>query len=203
MNFRSAIESVFGAHAYARPLIYSYPHGLRFKLSEGDTSIGRFLVAIRKATRICADIFDDQEPVIVCLRMIGAPDRSSVRKSLAELRSADIKIPTLRSLWMATEPAHEDDMFSLNVAFEAPASMLQNFLWCALASDFAGIRPCPRCLVQLFNLKYRLMVLPYDDRGMDVVGPNHDLLAKLQVLHNQDLMDHDRDAMKATFAPQD
>lgn len=203
MNFRSEIESVFGVQAFARPLFYSYPHGLRFGLSEGATSIGQFLVAIRKASRICADIFDGEEPVTVCLRMTGAPDRSGVRKSLAELRSAGIRIPRRRYLWMEEESTHEDEMFSLNVAFEAPASLLQNFLWCALASDFGAIRPRPCCHVYLFNLKRCLLVFPYDDRGMDIVGPNHDLLASLYVTHNQDLLEHDRNTMKATFAPQE
>jgi len=203
MDFRSAIESAFGARAYAEPLFYSCPHGLRFGLSEGDTSIGRFLAAMRKATRICADIFDDEEPITVCLRTTVTPDRCGVRESLSELRSAGIRIPRLRSLWMVEEPAHEDEMRSLHVAFEAPASALQNLLWCALASDFADIRPCPRCHVYLFNLKRGVMVFPYDDRGMDVVGPNHDLLGHLYVAHHQDLLEHDRDAMKASFVHQD
>lgn len=43
------------------------------------------------------------------------------------------------------------------------------------------------------------MVFPYDDRGMDVVGPNKNLLLQLYRQHHPYLLDYDRDAMDATF----
>jgi hypothetical protein len=43
------------------------------------------------------------------------------------------------------------------------------------------------------------MVFPYDDRGMDVVGPNRSLLAGLYSKHHRYLLGHDLPAMKATF----
>lgn len=44
------------------------------------------------------------------------------------------------------------------------------------------------------------MVFPYDDRGMDVAGPNKDLLSQLYHQHNIYLLDYDRCAMDNTFA---
>ncbi|MHC8338757.1 DUF3885 domain-containing protein [Pseudomonas sp. HLT2-19-2] len=40
----------------------------------------------------------------------------------------------------------------------------------------------------------------YDDRGMDVVGPNKDLLSQLYRQHHTYLLDYDRHTMDTTFA---
>lgn len=44
------------------------------------------------------------------------------------------------------------------------------------------------------------MVWPYNDRGMDIVGPNHKLLSYLYGKFNDYLLDHDRDVMDTVFA---
>nr|WP_259641718.1 DUF3885 domain-containing protein [Pseudomonas salomonii] len=43
------------------------------------------------------------------------------------------------------------------------------------------------------------MIFPYDDRGMDVVGPNTDLLLQLYRHHHAYLLDYDRPVMDITF----
>jgi hypothetical protein len=206
MRLRSEIESIFEGKAFLRPLFYSYPGGLRFELSEGSSAIEQFLLALRKATTICADIFPVGKPITVCLRAFGKPNLFAYRKLLSELRAAGISIPRSRCLWLvAPSPDDdfddEDDIFWLHIAFEAPASLLQNLLWSAFATDFGSIRPRPRCNIYLFNLSDKVMVWPYDDRGMDVVGPNHLLLSQIYSKHSQYLLDYDRQTMAATFEP--
>lgn len=114
-------------------------------------------------------------------------------------------IPKQREIWL--EPIDADDWFEetqpewwLNVAFEASPALIQNFLWCALSRDFSSIRPNPGCLVYLFNLQSEVMVWAYDDRGMDVVGPNKTALEGLYNKHSSYLLDYDRAVMDATFA---
>ena len=128
------------------------------------------------------------------------------RATLAELKAAGITIPVERAIW--TEPVEREGWFEeseaecwINIAFRAPASLIPNFLWCAFATDFGSIRPNPYCLIYLFNLERRVMVWPYDDRGMDVVGPNHALLAEIFQKHRQYLLAHDLAAMLETFEP--
>ena len=43
-------------------------------------------------------------------------------------------------------------------------------------------------------------MFPYDDRGMDVVGPNFQLLLALYQKHHSYLLQYDIEAMDATFA---
>ncbi|MDR0787278.1 MAG: DUF3885 domain-containing protein [Gemmatimonadota bacterium] len=204
MPLRSEIERVFEGNAFKRPLFYSYPGGLRFELSVGDTAIDQFLLAIKKAGQVCADIFSVEQPFIACLRMRCLPSISAHRKVLRELAAAGIRIPRNRNAWLELVPSGERfeetiEEFWVNIAFEVEVSAIQPLLWCALAKDFSSIRPRPACDIYLFELKKGVMIFPYDDRGMDVVGPNHTLLAELYGRYYHYLLDYDRLSMEATF----
>lgn len=67
MNLRREIETRFDGKAFQRPLIDAYPQGLRFRLSEGGSTIEQFLCAMRKAIEICSDIFDLNGTLVVCI----------------------------------------------------------------------------------------------------------------------------------------
>jgi hypothetical protein len=206
MQLQRDIETIFEGKAFLQPLFYSYPGGLRFELSEGGSAVDQFLLALRKAITICTDIFVESTSMVVCLRTIRKANLFAHRELLSELRNAGISIPKVRFLW--SHPTSPDDDFDdkdnlswLYVSFEAPTSLLKNLLWCAFSTDLP-IRPRPRnCSVYLFNLENRIMVWPYDDRGMDIVGPNHILLSQLYSKYHQNLLDYDREIMAATFEP--
>ncbi|MBY8934850.1 DUF3885 domain-containing protein [Pseudomonas fluorescens] len=205
MNLRDKIERTFQGKAFARPLFYSCPGGLRFELSETGGIIEQFLTALRKSTTICSDIFADAETFVVCLRTHSGSHGFMHRAAIRAFRSAGIDIPPERSIWSEEIDVEEwyceeEPEYWINIAFEAPITSVQAFLWCALAKDFGAIEPNPHCDVYLFNLPKQVMVLPYDDRGMDVVGLNAPLLSQLYERHNQYLLDYDRSAMDVTFA---
>jgi Domain of unknown function (DUF3885) len=204
MEIRRKINSVFGTNIFERPLFYSYPGGLRFGLSEDSISISQFLLAIKKATIIRSDIFQDAENCLVCLRTKADAHQFAHRKILRELKAAGIKIPKSRSIWLET--SSKDDWFDKNepefwltIAFEAPINLLQNFLWCAVSTDFGHISPRPLCSIYLVNLSAGVVAFPYDDRGMDVVGSNQSFLANLYRQHHKYLLTYDLKTMEATF----
>jgi Domain of unknown function (DUF3885) len=94
----------------------------------------------------------------------------------------------------ATEPE-----WWLNVVFEVSLEVMQNLLGCVLARDFGTIKPNPRCLLYLIYMQSRLIVWPYDDHGLDVVGPNRDVLTGLHMKHSRWLLDDDREKMDEVF----
>jgi hypothetical protein len=203
VDLHSEIEKVFGGKAFARPLFYAYGGGLRFALSEGGGTIDQFLLAIRKAHEICSDIFDAPS-MVACLRVRSEGSAFGHREVLRELSSAGITIPRAKSVWVETVPPGDQfdpliEEWVVSVAFDAPATSLQSLLWCAFAGDFGSIRPRPMCDVYLFELAKGVMVLPYDDRGMDVVGPNHVLLRDLYRRHHRYLLEYDRASVERTF----
>jgi len=203
MDYQNQIQTIFAGKAFLRPLFYSYEGGLRFELSKSGTSIQQFLLAIQKATEVCRDIFD-RDTITVCLRFWSDGNRFARRKMLSELHDAEIYIPRQRCIWLEDITDDDywndgEDQFWVNIAFELPVSLLQNLLWCAFSCDLM-FRPRPiGCLFYLLNLEKQLMVFPYDDRGMDIVGKNHNALYFLYKKYNEYLLECNRQQMDLTF----
>lgn len=205
MKYKNIIDGLTGTgEIYRHALFYNFPGGLRFELSEGGSPLEQVLTALRKATDICGDIFPQAEPVLVHLQRFVCATRFELRQSIRELAAAGIELPESRNVWVET--AEQDDNFGagfwVNCAFEVPAAMLQNWLWCALVTDFPSLRPNPHCLVYLINMAKGILVHPYDDRGMDVICRDSSTLAALYASRSAWLLDYDRDAMNRTFGKQ-
>jgi hypothetical protein len=203
MNFRKEIQEIVGS-AYRDALFYNFPGGLRIELSEGGSPLDQVLVALRKATIICDDVFAGDEMILVHLQAFAPPSRFRLRAEIRELRLAGVDIPKFRDAWLEKEEdeAADDDVdrYWVNCAFEVPAAKLQNLLWCAFTSDFGPLRPNPNCRVYLLNTKKGIVVHPYDDRGMDIISQNSAALAGLYGRYNDLLLGYDMEAMRTTFA---
>lgn len=206
VDLRTVIERTFNGKAFARPLFYCFPGGLRFELSESGAPLDMVLQALAKAQPICEDIFGQTESLVVCFRRRAESSPFGYRKTIRELRNAGVVLPKARNIWL--EAVEEEDWFDegleewwLNIAFVAPVALVRNVLWCAFASDFGCIHPRPNCITYLFDLERGVMVFPYDDRGMDVVGPNHEVLSSIFAKHRGALLEYDMEVMLATFEP--
>ena len=204
MSIRENIEKKFGENAFLKPLFYSSEGGLRFELSQSGSSIHQFLSAINRASHICQDIFHEDDVVVLCIRCVLGSNKYAHRSSIRQLKEAGISIPKKYDLWLVELPVddrlYEDKPeYVVSIAFHVSIKIIESALWCALAVDFPSIRPNPRCLVYIFNMTKSVMVHPYDDRGMDVAGYNHDCLKSLYIKHNKMLLPYDIDKMRTTF----
>lgn len=207
MEFRKKIALLTAGSIYRHALFYKYPGGLRFELSEGGQPLDQVLVALRKATAICSNIFDNDDLMLVHLQKFAPPSRYGLRSTLRELELAGITIPPTREIWLEKNEEDSwdesgDETYWVNMAFELPLAKLQNLLWCALAIDFGPLHPNPHCLVYLLNIEKEIIVHPYDDRGMDVIGGKFSELRDLYQKHNAWLLDYDLEVMNTTFSPQ-
>lgn len=203
MDLRQTIQETFGESVFSRPLFYAYPNGLRFDLSGSGGTVEMFLGALDKALRICKAVFTE-ESLVICLRAHSSTNAFSHRPIIAGLKDAGISIPPDRNLW--AELIQPDDWFCetspeywVHLAFKAPVAQLRTFLWLALAQDLGSIEPKVRCDIYLFNLEEGIVAFPYDDRGMDVVGPNTKRLSTLYRTQGAFLLDHDRSIMDNRF----
>lgn len=205
MKIQTQIEEKFEGKAFERPLFYRYEGGLRFELSEGGSYLNQFLTAHRKAMEICERIFYTDEDITVCVRVYGGKRLLSCLSALRDLREAGLYPETDKEHWTQFDEEWSGDEDYSNslwhfIAFKATSEYLVNALWCGLASDFGFIKPDPMADVYLFNLPHGIMALPYDDRGMDVVGPNKRFLKSLYDEFGHYLLEYDRDAMDASFS---
>ena len=71
-------------------------------------------------------------------------------------------------------------------------------MWGTLANEL-GIRPRSQCDLYLFDFEIAILVHPYDDRGMDIIGSNQDILKRTYDKFNNWLMDEDREQMMSYF----
>jgi hypothetical protein len=202
MSIERRIQEIFGGKAFSRPLFYTFPGGLRFELSEGGDWLEQFHSAYQKAFEICARIFGGE--ITVCVRIFGRRSLVSALSVIRDLREVGLYPLGQKEHWKeknmeSPDWTTDDDEYWHIIAFSLPVEALKKLLWCSLARDLR-IKPCPRAQYYLFDLEKKIEVWPYDDRGMDVVGPNHTFLASLYNDFQSYLLEYDREAMNATFA---
>ena len=207
MEIRNKIETIFGERIFEGALFYDCPGGLRFKLSEGGHYLNQFLTAHRKGMEICGRVFTPEQDISVCFKIFGQKTLSASFPVIRELSEMGLFVGKKKEHWTEFEAEWKDDEDYANclwhyVAFNVPIELLPNIFWCAFSSDFGVIQPNPGVRVYLFNFKKEIMIYPYDDRGMDIVGPNKTFLKELYDVFNEYLLDYDREAMDAVFSTQ-
>ena len=201
MNHQIKIQEIVGGK-YRHALFYHFPGGLRFALSEGGSQLDMALVALRKATIVCDDVFAGEECILVHLMAHAPASVFGLRTMLNELCLAGVAVPREREVWLdREEQSGDEDDICIHCAFEVPAAKLQNLLWCAVTLDLYPLRPRPRCRVYLLNTNKGIVAHAYDDRGMDVVSLNKPALVGLYQRHHHLLYDHDIVAMRESFTP--
>jgi hypothetical protein len=191
------IHRVFGPAALEWGLFYVHEPALRFELSGGGGYIEMFTRAYDRAREIVAAAFADTAELTIVLAHTcgGGPAERSL--ALSSIRHCGIRIPRPYATW--TEDADEDGFARVFLAFRAGREMVDRLLWGALATEMA-IHPSLACRVYLADVERGVLAFPYDDRGMDVIGPNHALLGDLYTRFNPWLLDYDRERMDGFFA---
>ncbi|MEM7591382.1 MAG: DUF3885 domain-containing protein [Cyanobacteria bacterium P01_A01_bin.83] len=71
-------------------------------------------------------------------------------------------------------------------------------MWGTLANEL-GIDPRSQCDFYLFDFETDILVHQYDDRGMDIIGSNQELLKRTYDQFKEWLLECDREPMKAYF----
>lgn len=194
---REEIHRVFGSAALEWALFYQNTPALRFELSGGGGCIEMFTRAYDRAREILSAAFADTAELTVVFAHTCGGDTGERSLVLSSIRDCGIRIPRPYATW--TEGPDEDDLYRAFLAFRAGRGMMNRLLWGALATEM-GIHPGLPCRVYLADVERGILAFPYDDRGMDVIGPNHSLLRELYTRFNPWLLDHDRERMDGFFA---
>jgi hypothetical protein len=197
---RGTLYEVFGPRALRWGLFYANERALRFELSTSGGHLGQFEGAWDRGREILDFVFRDMERVAVVLSWVV--ERPSPLGHLAvfrALRECGLRVERPYDVWMETSEEDWGDAERVFVAFRAGRDSIRPLLWGALAADL-GIRPRLLCEVYLADVERGILAHPYDDRGMDVIGPNRPLLRDLYTRFTAYLLDYDRPRMDADFA---
>lgn len=199
---REALHAIFGADAFALPLFYSAEPALRFELSRSGTRLDEFEQAWDRAREVVNFALGDAHELVIVISAFTDGPRMPYRDVLRSLRACGVRMGRPRAAW--TEPYHDPHVEELDtlafVSFVCERQALHWLLWGALATDL-GVEPHLVGHLYVASPERGIVIHPYDDRGMDVAGPNHVLLAELYQRFNPYLLDYDRDRMRAFFEP--
>lgn len=203
MITREDLQRVFGPDAFGAALFYMHSPALRFELSLDGTHLDQFEQAFDRGREILDFVFRDSPRLTVVLAYVVDPPFTTHRSVVRSVRDCGLRIGRPRAVWRETV---EDEAVvevwgpeeRTHVAFECDREALHRLLWGAVAVDLT-VRPRLECRVYLADPERGVLAHAYDDRGMDVIGPNAALLKELYDRFNACLLDYDRARMDGFF----
>lgn len=197
---REALNAAFGAQAFALGLFYAHEPALRLELSGEGHEVVRFEQAWDRARQIADHALGDARELVVLLTTFQGNSPLENGALFRSLRRCGVRMGRRRAWWV--EPYQDEWMDQPDprffAAFACGREVLHRLLWGALAREL-GVRP--RLAGDLFiaDPARGIVLHPYDDRGLDVIGPRGALL-ELYHRFNDRLMDGDRARMDGFFA---
>ncbi|HST58216.1 MAG TPA: DUF3885 domain-containing protein [Longimicrobium sp.] len=200
---REALHATFGAQAFALGLFYAHEPALRIALSGDGHWLDRFEQAWDRAREIADHALGDAPELVVVLTTFQGDTPLENRALFRSLRRCGVRTGGHRAWWLES---YQDEWMDqadprFYAAFACGREALHRLLWGGLAREL-GVRP--RLAGDLFiaDPARGIVLHPYDDRGMDVIGPR-DALLELYHRFSDHLLDYDRERMDAFFASAD
>lgn len=191
------VWETFGLDALGHAVFYQHAPALRFELSDGDTALDRFSQAYDRARAITAHAFEKSGPVTVVLASYVVDGKPLHRRVLQAARTCGVEVPLHRDFALQSPDVGSDAPTRSLIAFEVAREVLPRLLWGALAQDL-GVRPRLLGDLYLADPTGGVLLHPYDDRGMDIIGV-HCRLAVLEQEFRPWLLAYDLDRMRGFF----
>ena len=188
----------FGKQSFQHAIFYSNQKCLRFELSEGreeDSYVHMFTSALHKSTQIIETIFENKEEVSICLAFPGDSYLSNF-SVFNQIKHLQINIPKVNfklKEWV------EDDEWNRNyLFFKLDKLELHKLIFGKLGAEL-GIKPSFWFDLYIYDIDLGVLVNPYDDRGMDVVGTNEFMIKRLYKQYHSWLLNYDISTMREWF----
>lgn len=206
------LESAFGFARLPHPIFHTFEFALRFELGTFPNKtepVARFLGALDRARAVVHDLFEQSEKVSVVVAYTGYKKRGKrERKTVLQVEALGFPGGFLGK--PEREPMNDtdymtqfgEDLYEYFHCAELPEwdSHADVVLWSAMARW--PIRPVARwASFYLIDFDRRILISPYDDRGMDVAAMTPDILVPIYTNYSDWLLDYDRAKMDADFAP--
>ncbi|WP_022823936.1 DUF3885 domain-containing protein [Hymenobacter norwichensis] len=188
-------------------LFYSWNIGVRFDLqSEVSTSDqAYFTEVVRRATSVFEAVFKPTDEVLIVVQR--PRDKRYFRRRrfrandlLFRLLNASKQEAHFQRLANRTRFASTQQLIRFTIQRSANQIPYQQILQAISYQDFSSRTPQLHDDIFFLNLRSKLILHMYDDRGLDVISSNADTLRPLYNSHHHLLLDYDRQQMLATFS---
>lgn len=191
-----ALSEQFGSHWLSPALFYADPGAIRIELGIGDDRLAYHSAAVHRATTVLEWLFRDADDAVLCLTMFcyGAPyEQRALRALYRELRDLNLPRPGRGGVHVVpgTEPL-------LLIMTPLAPENFDRVAWGAVSYGL-GMGPSLCARVRVLSPEAGLIASIYDDRGMDVAGPNVGRMRECYMKFHDWLLDYDRAEMDRRF----
>lgn len=190
---------IFGRPAFGDNLFANNETAIRFELALGETRIERFDTALHRASIVAKDVFQNSKHLNVCLMFYGE-SFVSAKRSFRTLKECEVKIN--RPYFIEQEEIDDDfDGGTLTrVFFKSDLDSVYRMIWGTVALEL-GVHPNFGFRLYIFDSDQRILMHPYDDRGMDVLGPNQERMSEVYSKYHDWLLDYNIVEMNKRYGP--
>lgn len=204
------IDAAFGWHGFPAGMFYHSQFGLRFDLGgELDTGPVRFVQALDRARTVATAVFSRSETLVAVVSIYS--EKRTTRRHSAAIQQLE-QIGFAHPFGSATKVPQNDQEYIAEFGedlyrhwfaaqFTNDETSVLALLWASIAREM-DIQPKARWLdtIHIADPQKRLALTAYDDRGMDVIGPNGESLFPIYDKFSPWLLDYDRAAMDSKFS---
>jgi hypothetical protein len=196
------LDTIFGPQWSEPGLFYAYELALRFELAKGSHQIDRFLTAHKRAAAVTSHVLGDANDLTLVVLLFADSDKPGVSGLLRLFRGLEAcGLPTPGRQSVRAKRAGQSD-YETAVVLELTAPMgkehIPRVLWAAIGNDL-GIHPKVPARLCITSISRGVLLNPYDDRGMDVVGTTVDCLRSAYERFGDWLLSHDLSKMTRAF----
>ena len=205
MSLKDQAIERFGNKAFSlRPTFYNNEGALRFELGAGDDSLSYKITALHRFNTLLDDLGFKRHPIGIaayCYTYDSSEDNEATplhQQLLPFARELSIWADTKFSNSEFLRVSNDDNGF-ITYHFSQISinqGLLSSWIIRHLLRDFGGSNTP---LLMLFNTDLGIMINPYDSRGVDIFGPNRELLKMLYDKRNDWMLDYDRERMDAVY----
>lgn len=188
-------------------LFYCWPIGLRFDLqSESSTSNDAYFAeVVRRATVVFEAAFAPTDEVLMVVQRPHHTrwfrrKRFRANHLVLRLLKASKQEATFQRLANHTCFAHTRQLIRFTVQRTTLAIAYRQIMQAISHQDFPPRNPQLHDDVFFLNLRSKVILHMYDDRGLDVISPDVETLRPLYESLQPLLLDYDRATIDATFA---
>lgn len=201
------INQYYPGLAIGPSLFYSWPIGVRFDLQTESSSSDQayFAEVLRRAILVFEAVFQPTDEVLIIAQRPRDKRYFKRRRFRAnELLLRWLKAPKkdveFQRLANQTRFASTSQLIRFSIQRTAIQIPHQQILQAISNQDFPSRSPQLLDDVFFLNLRSKLILHMYDDRGLDVISPDTDTLRPLYNSLHHLVLDYDRQRMAATFS---
>lgn len=194
------MNTIINQYDFSKPFFYNNNVGIRFEIGIGDTNDEVYIPnANTRAITIFEDLFDVDDDILIIVNSFRENDETnSISDNILDCLGEDICLSY--NLLPNVYDEEDEDYKMVQFYIECKIRHLdyEKLIRMICNSDF-GIEPMIDDEIYVVNITKDLVYHLYDDRGLDVVSNDVDILKDIYRKRNSWILEYDRQRIDSIF----